>query len=239
MSLSHVVLTGFDESSIIKSEKLIELSNKYPEKVEWGILLHKNKNSGRYANKLVLNEIEKIKSNNQNICFSLHVCGKDYLEDILSEGDWKILLDDLGSSLDIFSKIQVNIFDMIDLLCFENFFNSEDFYYLNQEIILQIRDFKNIELLEKIKKYKESSLQNVNIFYDASGGKGILPETWPSSLDYCGYGGGLTPENVKSNINKIMNVNSSYFWIDAESSLRTNDLFDFEKCELFLKNSFN
>ena len=52
---------------------------------------------------------------------------------------------------------------------------------------------------------------------------------------YFGYAGGLSAENVEKVIEDLLIVNNSDFWIDMESSVRTNDRFDTKKCEEVLK----
>jgi phosphoribosylanthranilate isomerase len=49
----------------------------------------------------------------------------------------------------------------------------------------------------------------------------------------CGYAGGLSPDNVESQIKLIRKV-ASHFWIDAETGLRTNGEFDLTKVEQFI-----
>jgi phosphoribosylanthranilate isomerase len=76
--------------------------------------------------------------------------------------------------------------------------------------------------------------------FDLSGGAGILPEQWPEPIEgvYCGYAGGLSPENVAEQLEKIEAVTpNARIWIDAETHVRSNgdQLFDLEKVRRFLE----
>ena len=101
--LKFVTATGFDEDT--NEKELISLSRKYP--IEWGVLLSANNKTKRYANTSVFKKVENIKSQNPNIKFSLHVCGKDLLLDIIKLGKWNFI-DKFGLNLDLFSRIQLN-----------------------------------------------------------------------------------------------------------------------------------
>ena len=52
---------------------------------------------------------------------------------------------------------------------------------------------------------------------------------------YFCYAGGLSVDNVEKVIEDLLIVNNADFWIDMESSVRTNDWFDTKKCEEVLK----
>jgi phosphoribosylanthranilate isomerase len=72
---------------------------------------------------------------------------------------------------------------------------------------------------------------------DRSGGRGILDGDWPGPPSApCGYAGGLTPDNVAAQLDRIAAVaGDAKVWIDAESGLRDErDRFDLRKAERFL-----
>lgn len=67
---------------------------------------------------------------------------------------------------------------------------------------------------------------NFSLLYDASYGAGISPESWNAPVYKnrpMGYAGGLSPENVAANLNKIAAVCPADYttWIDAEGKLKT------------------
>jgi hypothetical protein len=77
----------------------------------------------------------------------------------------------------------------------------------------------------------------VAFLYDDSWGQGRTPEDWPKVLTHapCGYAGGLGPENLSEQIQKLLALNpDAQFWVDMESRLRNErDIFDIgyaQKC---------
>lgn len=88
---------------------------------------------------------------------------------------------------------------------------------------------------------------NVSVLYDASCGKGVQIQEFPSPNQYgntpCGYAGGIGPKTIDEILTKVSTVIdpmtiSKPVWIDMESSLRTiiienneqKDIFDLNKC---------
>lgn len=79
------------------------------------------------------------------------------------------------------------------------------------------------------------------VLFDASGGRGVSPELWPAPLPgfpIQGYAGGLSPENVDSELPKIARAAGDIpFWIDMETSLRdADDSFCLDRCERVLRS---
>jgi hypothetical protein len=69
---------------------------------------------------------------------------------------------------------------------------------------------------------------SVDVLFDASGGRGITPSQWPAATrtTFCGYAGGLRPENVADAVADI-GLQSIRYWIDMESGVRDDrDRFD-------------
>lgn len=80
------------------------------------------------------------------------------------------------------------------------------------------------------------------LLFDASGGKGELPRAWQSPVypifHQQGYAGGLRPENVSENLDKISNVAGVFpTWIDAEGGLKTDDKFDAKRAAEYIRNT--
>lgn len=76
------------------------------------------------------------------------------------------------------------------------------------------------------------ALQGVDWLFDASFGTGKRAERWPSlisAIPFCGYSGGLGPDNVHEELAKI-GVSGLAYWIDMESGIRTAGRFDLDKC---------
>ncbi len=78
----------------------------------------------------------------------------------------------------------------------------------------------------------------VDVLFDASGGRGIAPGSWPKPAPgrLNGYAGGLNPGNVADSVQKISarfmhGCSGATYWIDMESGVRDEqDRFDLSKC---------
>lgn len=229
--LRHVTVTGLDDTTNLID--LMTIAKKYSF-VEWGVLVADSYSNyrPRYPIYTIFRNLEKCKNILPQINFSLHVCGP-YLRKIIHNGNWQVFdyLDGINVA-NCFSRIQLNLSNMISEI--QNPF-FESLKNINQEIILQLKSVEgNEELIEKCNKNAK-----ISVLFDASGGKGKLPEKWPNSIKNCGYAGGLTPDNVKEQLYLIKNLvgDNGPIWIDAESGLRSYDQFDLAKVEQFLINS--
>jgi len=74
---------------------------------------------------------------------------------------------------------------------------------------------------------------NTALLVDASGGRGVEPEHWeaPDVKAPVGFAGGLSLENLAFHMPKILALSKPGFWIDMETSLRTDDWFDMERAK--------
>lgn len=215
--LNRVTFTGIDNKTNIND--LVLLSKKYPF-VEFGVLFstkqpNDDKWKNRYPDKTIL---KKLKNKELQLCG--HVCGSA-VRKIVKENNWNEFYNLFGDEIDIFNRFQLNV---ADVKCF---FEKIDFPK-DRNFIIQLN--KNLSLYEK---YKD--LPNVFGFQDNSGGLGKFENNWLDSDRYFGYAGGLNVDNVEDVINNLYIVNNADFWIDMETSVRTNDWFDVEKCEKILE----
>jgi hypothetical protein len=230
--LKQVTVTGADDS--VDLQELIEISKKFPF-VEFGILCSKN-NSGtpRFPSQKWIDRLySRINPNLfivPDINLSMHLCGSWVRS--LCYGDNAIYKDWISQYIWRFDRIQLN-FHQIDH---------------------RSNDVKSVSVLKTLQKPIIYQMDNVNDslfmrasklgldcypFYDISGGRGIIPDEWPKPLtNYCGYAGGLSPDNLKENLNKLSEiVGDTPIWIDAETHLRSkNDIqFDLDKVMKFLE----
>jgi len=215
-------LTGADDSTPIN--KLFELSDQY-NFVEWGILFSPKRcgGGGRYPSEKWIKELSEEIYKRHTGNFAIHLCG-DAVPRILN-GDHEML-----TLIKPFQRIQLNFnihknpFDLSDL---ENLFVlTPDKTFLTQHNV------SNGHIWHHMVHYT-----NHAFLFDASGGRGIEATKWQEPLPgrYCGYAGGMGPENVKENLLDILSKTETIpTWIDMESKLRTNDLFDLEKCKQVL-----
>ena len=104
---------------------------------------------------------------------------------------------------------------------------------LNRVTVTGADDVNN-DLLDKV----TSDGINAVPLFDISGGRGIVPKEWPKQKGYCGYAGGLSPDNLQEQLEKIEKVVDDVpIWIDAETHLRSpdNSILDLDKVRSFLE----
>ena len=81
---------------------------------------------------------------------------------------------------------------------------------------------------------------NASVLFDASGGHGLTPATWPEPLDDlpCGYAGGLGPDNLDHELRRLETVvGDRNVWIDMQSAVRTENRLDLAKARRCLEVS--
>ena len=214
--LNRVTFTGVDDRTNVRD--LVDLTKRFPF-VEFGVLISKgntNRNVvNRYPNATIF---KKLKNNGLNL--SCHLCGS-VARNIVKKDDWNEFFDLLGKDYEIFNRFQLNVSGVKGF--------SRDIHFIeDKDFIIQLKE--DMSLYDF---YKD--LPNVYGFQDNSGGVGKFVDNWVKSDRYFGYAGGLNIDNVESVINKLCVVNSADFWIDMETSVRTYDWFDINKCEQILK----
>lgn len=116
----------------------------------------------------------------------------------------------------------------------------------NQEFILQY----NNNTKNAIEKLHRTGVK-FSLLFDASGGRGLAPKEWRGPIykeHPMGYSGGISPDNVVENLNKINTVvpQNREIWIDAEGKLKSpqqlpdgtyKDLFDVNKAHEYVKRA--
>ena len=239
--IKQVTVTGADDS--INYYHLFELSKKYPF-VEWGILL--SKNSEGYPRFPTWKWIEGFLTEKppQAVKVSGHLCGS-WVRDIVAGGT-----EFLDSHRDLsyeFYRFQLNFHGQHHTpLSPEKFI--EALFFLSglrkQQIIFQIDGVnKRAYSLARSLYAKQRGIDAVAL-HDVSGGAGLLPNEWPQPMgDYCGYAGGLSPDNLAEQLeliqSRIRNKDGSLYpiWIDAETHLRSNNdhQFDIDRVIQFIE----
>lgn len=228
MKIVTVTVTGADDS--IKPGELRRISEEFPH-VEFGILLSRKQQGGpRFPSKRWLNKLP------DGLQLSGHLCGA-WVREIL-QGHWPIeeLTDLLGADFfSRFSRWQLNTHGE------QHEYSPSFLQTLSRGPRGVIFQFDNVNRLplEAAIRYGNA---NVAALFDLSHGAGVLPEKWPGLLNgvFCGYAGGLSPENVSGECGKIAEiVGDAATWIDAETHLRSQGglMFDPGKVREFLKNS--
>lgn len=227
--IKQVTVTGADDS--VDPDSLLGLSTAYPF-IEFGILLSKN-NAGKAPRFPSYQWVDKLRTKKlYGLSLSMHLCGT-WVRGICS-GEGDIFKDWISAYLDMFNRIQLNFHGIP-----HSTYNSRFISILksfNVPIIFQMDGVNDI-LFTTAKYWGVNCLP----LYDVSGGAGILPPKWAKPIrddDYYGYAGGLSPENLKEQLDKLsVIIGDTSIWIDAETHLRSNNdqQFDIDKVIRFVE----
>ena len=218
MIINKVTFTGADNSTSV--EELLSIQKEYPF-VEWGILIASNPGRNRYPSN---DYIMSLKDKNLNL--ALHLCSI-HSKGIMTDGIIDI-------KYDFFDRYQINFnfkHSSHDLANYGKLINK----FPNKKFILQA-NASNESYINTI--LEEINPKNTNILFDSSGGRGteIKLIKDPYKNIYTGYSGGLNPDNVNEICNLIIEHKSEdKVWIDIESGVRTDDIFDLNKVRSVLK----
>lgn len=238
MILDRVTMTGADDS--VCPEQLLDISAEYPF-VEWGILVSESQTGRRrFPSRDWMRDLIHLANglgDGWGFKLSLHICGK-WVRNIC-KGDFSILDEVLpggaGHKLwGCFQRVQLNFHAYEHLIDDPAFTESLRRHCDGKQVIFQC-DGVNDHLASAA---YDDGIDAVPL-YDRSGGAGVLPGEWPNGLAgiYCGYAGGLSPENVAEQIPLIEQAAvDRRIWIDAETHVRTPDdrEFDLQRVVTFL-----
>jgi len=231
MKLKHVTFTGADDKTDLL--EIQKISDQYPF-VEWGFLLSKSKNGlQRYPSLETFKKILPL-----NIKKSIHICGQICYSIVGNgwiEDEESIELFQIASHMADRFQLNFNVkstpIDLIGIFWFSRFF---------PEFILQ-QNKSNEHFINAITPYVHKT-KRVHVLFDCSGGRGTVINEIPKPIDniFCGYAGGLNPENLEQKLEEINSVVADKeIWIDMESGVRINNEFDLKKvvqcCEIAKK----
>jgi len=251
MIIDRATMTGADDS--VSPEDLLNLSKTYPF-VEWGILISESRmGSPRYPSHEWLLELAKlVHAHPKQMQLSYHLCGTWVYNLMMAKFDF---YDEWHEILRIFDRCQLN-------------FHASKKPTANPKFLSQVLKTYNIPHMLPFNEENHKLMEALRMFdvpifplFDNSGGRGVNPESWPkrvlvnnypissSGPDqkplYCGYAGGLGPDNLKQEKERIREVVDSdgYYsndwrfqipiWIDMETKIRSEDdkVFDLDKVE--------
>lgn len=214
-----ITFTGVDNKTSLISLQI--LANRY-NNIEFGILMSRNNTDVDKVNRFPNFEtIDKVLNANLP-SVSCHICG-ELARNYVHTGDFSEIRDFLGQErVDKFSRFQLNIKGYDD---FKPFYIKEDI-----KIIIQVSDAKSYQYFYQM---QELNPNKVEALIDYSGGNGKLGcFNYVSDGDEIfGYAGGIDAHNVAYILGYIegrMEYDVNY-WIDMESSVRTDDWFDTSK----------
>ena len=235
MILKYVTITGIDEKIDINT--LSTLSEKYPF-VEWGVLISEsNQGNPRYPvldGQWIRDLVDFKKYCWANISF--HLCGeasRKLFEMDMTPFTRREIVDEL---IDEIKRIQLNINGnkLKNNPSFNSLFPS---YLIGNFNFTQFIIQKNKNNDDIWKLFLNNQLLNFSILFDASGGRGeeISEIPKPISGVFCGYAGGLGPDNIEEFLPKLEDViGDGICWIDMETKVRTNNQLDLDKVEFVL-----
>lgn len=212
-----VTLTGPDDNTDV--DRLIALKRKYS--VEFGILFSANQQgNGRYPSLAFIEHLY-----GRGLALSAHICGR-YAREIAKDGDSADLRKTPFSLEGMWQRVQINL--------------PSDAKVSNEGIRNFAYSVGAVPILQSRGKFPKN--QDVNWLYDPSGGTGRESSGWPDSSDnraFCGYAGGIGPQNVEQVVNTLQPlVRSQNYWIDMETKVRTDDKFDLDKVESVLETVY-
>lgn len=236
-------ITCSDPREDISVQSILNFASKYPMS-ELGIQAHygpMSQNHGRniWFNKII--DLSKDMITPPNLALHVNYLWCDYMcEGIIPEelSKW-IYATNIHTGQPVIKRIQLNIGD-------------STFTFNTPKLANLIKDHSKQEFIfpynehnaPKIEKLKETGAK-FSLLFDGSYGAGISPDKWnkPVYEDIPnGYAGGLGPDNVSENLDKINEIlpNDYVTWIDAEGRLRdksTTHSFTLELAEKYIQNA--
>lgn len=235
--LSGISFIGIDSDTNLNELKKLPTLTKH--KIEFGILYSENKmdNSQRYPNKKeILKMLDGLNSQETNFTLSLHLCGQ-------SVSKFLSMNEEIIALCKKFNRVQLNIpageFKNSSNLFkkLNNILSLIDASRLPFIVVLQYNS-RNKELLDNFINENFHYRNCFDILFDNSGGLGKEIDTPFPQINniYCGYAGGINPDNINTIVEKINTVAKQSYYIDMESGIREDDLFSIQKCQMLLEN---
>lgn len=258
MKLRYVTCSDPREHN--KINEMVELA-KLPN-AEIAVQCHPSKMSEGMPRNVWFNDLLRVARNEVDMNLAIHI-NMEWADSICAHGNIPdIILDwmkvEKTFCAPVIKRIQLNMpkhtVEDIDV----NGILGLLFGYKDREFIFQYKD-NNIPAIRKlhraVKKFNKGLYEGdkikFSLLFDASGGQGIAPKEWRGPIykeHPMGYSGGMSPDNVVENLDKINNVVPKHreIWIDAEGKLKSpqqlsdgtyKDLFDTEKAKLYVNRA--
>lgn len=230
--LQCVTFTGADDRT--NPASLVELSGLYPW-IEWGILIGTRQGVSRMPSKEWISAILAAKNAaGHEVNLSLHVCGNP----LRAIADGRTIIGEGGGDIIGFDRVQLNWHgerqEEIGSAIARSFHGSFLEFGWEPEVIFQGDE---VNAGAGLHRATQAAGFPVSMLFDSSHGNGILPANWPDALPdiKCGYAGRLGPDNVLVQLPKIRVAHAARgtrhrFWIDMETAVRTDEVFDLAKC---------
>ena len=220
VNLNTITLTGVDNDTNV--QQALALAQRFP-LLEWGVLYSPTRagQGGRYPSvERAVAFLTAMRA--ANVPTAVHLCGQGVFGALDGSDVDAVRLAQLAG------RVQMNFNQKrqpVDLPSLERWIEVH-----NKPVITQ-HNSANDSVWTTLRNPMHQ------VLFDASGGRGVLADGWSAPLNgkFCGYAGGLGPDNVRAQVEQIDAVCDRRFWIDMEQSLRTDDVFDLTLCERVLQ----
>lgn len=237
--LKGVTITGADDR--VEISDLVQLGEEFAW-VEWGIVLHPNKlgKEPRYPSEGWLRELCARVDRDRNgahiidnpLCISAHLCGRWARRTCRGEWLFHAIYPELVPA---FSRWQLNIAPYARMLDDVASFAAA-MPQLPRQFIIQVGELFYVSFARQVRALQKDAA----ILWDRSGGRGIFDDKWPlieADIPQ-GYAGGLTPDNIAEQLERLAGLRGEVLppiWIDIETGVRTNNVFDLAKVRAVLE----
>ncbi len=221
MKLKYCSITGADDA--VNVAELSTLAEQFPFLETAVLLLPARAGTPRFPK---LDWIEEFSRTYRGQNTAMHLCDDGFLGFIAGRPD---ILEIMRG----FKRIQLNLK-----------FGDVEGKYDPSALVDRVRAHPEWQFILQYTEEKKGILSqfhdvpNHAVLFDESAGRGISPESWAAPLPghFCGYAGGMTPDNIEANIKMIQIVaNGHVTWIDMESGVRNTEKQD----GVFIKDEFS
>ncbi len=239
MNLEYITCSDMREYNSIYD--IIDLGKKYP-MAEFAIQAHPSKFSAHMPRYVWFEELMS-KSRVNDINLAMHVNSEWRTEICRGNIPYEIkhmwdMRRDNGKP--VIGRVQINING-----------GKDSFKFYANKVADIIRAYPDIEFIFQYTPRQRTRLKKLDwagaafsMLFDASGGRGISPRAWRAPVmpnHKMGYSGGLSPENVYENLDKINLILPANYntWIDAEGKLKAPETkqFDVARAEKYIQNA--
>ena len=258
MKLRYITCSDPRENN--KISDIVELA-KLPN-AEIAVQCHPSKMLAGQPRNVWFNKLLRVARNEVDMNLAIHInkewadsiCAHGRIPDIISQ--WINLKTSTGKP--VIKRIQLNMPQTTAKNIDVNGIVMMLHYFHNRKFIFQYKD-SNVDAISSLhrvvnafnKSVCENQQLNFSLLFDASGGRGIAPKEWrePVYKEHpMGYSGGMSPDNVVENLNKINTVvpQKREIWVDAEGKLKSpqqlpdgtyKDLFDVNLARLYVERA--